>query len=191
MPDYFTPYNSPNVKELYDGLKHQGYYVAVYVAGNNLEKSRQGLERRCKVKPFDMIITMETGCLLATRVTNCPRIFVNPDWSAWEWMKLRLGEDKQRMECRGIDKSGPFFSYYLNREEIAMARQIAERANIRRGDKSIYGWFTVDVVESHLPEEHLKRFNTCAYIPDLRLDTEEGIYILSQQINNLLKVDNE
>lgn len=189
VPDYFTPYNSPNVKELYDGLKHRGYYVAVYVAGNTLEKSRQGLERRCKVKPFDLIVTLETGCLLATRGHNCTRIFVNPDWSAWEWMKLRLGEDKRRLQCRGIDNSGPFFSYYLNPEEIAMARQMAERANIRRGDKPIYGWFTVDAVESHLPEEHLKRFNTCAYIPDLRLDTEEGIDILATQINNLLTVD--
>ncbi|MDE7442201.1 MAG: hypothetical protein K2M69_08560 [Muribaculaceae bacterium] len=189
VPDYFTPYNSPNVKELYDGLKHRGYYVAVYVAGNTLEKSRQGLERRCKVKPFDLIVTLETGCLLATRGNNCTRIFVNPDWSAWEWMKLRLGEDKKPMQCRGIDNSGPFFSYYLNPEEIGMARQMAERANIRRGDKPIYGWFTVDAVESHLPEEHLKRFNTCAYIPDLRLDTEEGIDILATQINNILTVD--
>ena len=192
VPDYFTPYNSPNVKELYDRLKHQGYYVAVYVAGNTLEKSRQGLERRCKVKPFDLIVTLETGCLLATRVNNCTRIFINPDWSAWEWMKLRIGEDKERMECRGIDNSGPFFSYYLNREEIAMARQMAERANIRCGDNPIYGWFTVDAVEPHLPEEHLKRFDTSAYIPDLSLDTEEGIDILATQINNILTVeDNE
>ncbi|MDE6177308.1 MAG: hypothetical protein K2F71_07190 [Paramuribaculum sp.] len=191
VPDYFTPYNSPNVKELYDCLKRMGYYVAVYVHGNNLEKSRQGLERRCKVKPFDLIVTLETGCLLTTRVTNCPRIMVNPDWSAWEWMKLRLGDDKKRLGCRGIDNSGPFYTYYLNSEEIAMARQMAERANIRRGDTPVYGWFTAEAVESHLPEEHLKRFNTSAYIPDLRLDTEEGICILAQQINNLLTVDDE
>ena len=92
------------------------------------------------------------------------------------------------MECRGIDNSGSFFSYYLNREEIAMARQMAERSNIRRGDKPNW-WFTVDAVESHLPEEHLKRFNTGTYIPGVRLDTEEGIDVLATQINNILTID--
>ena len=117
---------------------------------------------------------------------------VDPDWVAWEWMKLRLGEDRKRLECRGLNNSGPFYEYYLDSEEVAMARQMAERANIRRGDKPVYGWFTVDAVESHLPEEHLKRFNTSTYIPDLRLDTEEGISVLAAQIDNILtENDNE
>lgn len=191
VPDYFTPYNSPNIKELHSMLKQMGYYVAVFVPGNTLEQSRQGLERRCKVNPFDLIVTVETGCLIATRVANCPRIFVNPDWAAWEWMGLRLGEDKKRLEHRGIDKSGPFFDFYLNNDEIAVARQMAERAYIKRGPYPAYGWFTEDAVDSHLPEEHLKRFNTSAYIPGLRLDTEEGLAVLAKQIDNILTVESD
>lgn len=189
VPDYFTPYNSADTKELHSRLKQEGYYVAVFVPGNTLEQSRQGLERCMKVNPFDLIVTLETGCLLATRVANCPRIFVNPDWLAWEWMRQHLGEDKELLEHRGIDNSGPFFDYYLNRDEIDMARQMSERAYIKRGHYPVYGWFTEDAVESHLPEEHLKRFNTSTYIPALRLDTEEGIAILARQINNILTVE--
>lgn len=96
VPDYFTPYNAPNVKELYDRLREMGYYVAVYVHGSSLEKSGAGIERRCKVKPFDLIITLETGCLVAGRIANCPRIMVNPDWLSWEYMKRYLGDDKER-----------------------------------------------------------------------------------------------
>ena len=62
---------------------------------------------------------------------------------------------------------------------------MAERAYIRRGDKPVYGWFTADAIESHLPDEHLKRFTTYAFIPGLRLDTEEGIEILARQIDNI------
>ncbi|MDE6795363.1 MAG: hypothetical protein K2J63_08700, partial [Muribaculaceae bacterium] len=191
VPDYFTPYDSPNVKKLYDCLKQRGYYVAISVAGNNLEKSRHGLERGCKDKPFDLIVTLDSGCLLATRVTNCQRIFVNPDWNAWKRMKGYLGNNRESRKCRGINNSGPFFTYYLNSEEIALARQMAERAYMKRGDKPVYGWFTVDAVESHLPEEHLRRFNTSTYIPDLRLDTEEGLSVLAQQIDNVLTADHD
>lgn len=189
VPDYFTPYNAPNIKEMYERLRRRRYYVAVYVNGESLEKSRAGIERRCKVKPFDLIVTLETGCLVAGRVASCPRIMVNPDWAVWEWMRLRLGEDKKRMEHRGVDNSGPFYTFYLDREEVAMARHMAERSYLKRSDMPIYGWFTVDAVESHLPEEHLKRFNTSTYIPDLRLDTEKGIDILAGQIDNILTVD--
>lgn len=172
VPDYFTPYNSPNVKELYDCLTRGGYYVAVYVHGETLKKSRAGIERRCKVKPFDLIVALETGCVLTTRLANCQRIFVNPDWCAWEWMNLHLGDKTQLRECRGTDDTAPFSTYYLNRPEVAMARGMAERANIKRGDKPVYGWFTVDAVESYLPAEHLKRFKSSTYIPNLRLDSE-------------------
>lgn len=93
---------------------------------------------------------------------------------------------------RGIDNSGPFYTYYLNRKEIAMARHMTERSYFKRSDKPVYGWFTADAVESHLPDEHLKRFNTGTHIPDLRLDTEEGIAILARQIDNILTInDNE
>lgn len=189
VPDYFTPYKAPNVRDLYDRLRDMGYYVAVYVHGSSLEKSRAGIERRCKVKPFDLLVTLETGCLMTGRVANCPRVMVNPDWAAWEWMRLRLGEDKNRTEHRGIDNSGSFYTFYLDSGEVAMARHMAERSYFRRSDKPIYGWFTVDTIESHLPQEHLKRFNTSTYIPDLRLDTEEGIDILARQIDNILTID--
>ena len=191
VPDYFMPYNSPNVKELYDCLKRMGYYVAVYIHGESLVKSRAGIERRCKVKPFDLVVTLETGCLVAARVINCPRIFVNPDWTVWESMKRVLGDSRSRLQSRKDGNNSPVFTYYLNRIEVAMARQMAERANIRRGDKPVYWWFTLDTIDSHITDEHLRRFNTVTYIPDLRLDTDEGIAVLSQQINNLLTVDDE
>lgn len=188
VPDYFMPYNAPNVKELYERLCDMGYYVAVYVHGSSLEKSRAGIERRCKVKPFDLIVTLETGCLVAGRVANCPRVMVNPDWVAWEWMRLRLGKDKKRRDCRRIN-GGPFYEFYLDCEEVVMAQHMAERSYMKRSDKPVYGWFTIDQVDSHLPAEHLKRFNTNFYIPDLRLDTQNGIAILARQIHNILTVD--
>lgn len=183
VPDYFTPYNSPQIKLLHSILKKMGYYVAVYVAGNDLEKSRIGIERRCKVQPFDLIVTLETGCMLASRITNCPRIFVNPDWTAWKSMKHLLGEKREVCKCR-IDNGGPVFSYYINQEEIWMARSMAERSNILRGEYPIYGWFSEDAIESNETMEHMKRLNTCTYIPGLRLDTDEGIRILAEQIND-------
>lgn len=186
VPDYFSPYDAPCVRELYDRLSDMDYHVAIFMAQSSLEKSRMALERRCKSKPFDLIVTLETGCLLAARVTNCQRIFVNPDWAAWEWMKLRLGKEKQKYERRGADKSGPVYSYILNADEIEMARAMAERSNIRRGNHIAAGWFSEEVVDSHLPVEHLKRFNTNTLIPSLRLDTEEGIAILANQIHNIL-----
>ncbi|WP_300502482.1 hypothetical protein [uncultured Duncaniella sp.] len=191
VPDYFTPYDAPCVKELYTRLSNMDYQVAVLMPDSTLLKARQTLERRCKSKPFDLIVTLETGCLLAARVTNCLRIFVNPDWAAWEWMKLRLGDEKQRYERRGADKSGPVYSYILNDEEIEVAREMAERSNIRHGKYPAAGWFAEDAVESHLTIEHLKRFNTSTFIPALRLDDEEGIDILADQIHNILSVDND
>lgn len=191
IPDYFAPYNAPNINELRNRLRLMGYYVAVFVAGNALVQSQQGLERRCKVKPFDLIVTLETGCLLASRIVNAPRIFVNPDWAAWEWMKLALGEDKEQHRTRGLDNSGPFWTYLLNGEEIAEARKMGERAYIRRGPNGVYGWFSEDTVESHLTEEHINRFNSCCYIPHLRIDTEEGIRILANEIDKIIKTDEE
>ncbi len=188
VPDYFTPYNSPQIKWLHSILKGMGYYAAVYVAGNDLEKSRIGIERRCKAKPFDLIVTLETGCMLASRITNCTRIFVNPDWTAWKSMKRLLGEKEKVYKSR-IDNGGPLFSYSINQEEIWMARSMAERSNILRGQYPIYGWFSEDAIESNETMEHMKRFNTCTYIPGLRIDTDEGISILADQINNILSIE--
>ncbi len=184
VPDYFTPYDAPIVRDLYNRLKGMGYYVAVYVHGDTLEKSRQGIERRCKVKPFDLIVTLETGCLLATRITNCPRILVNPDWNTWEDMKRLLGNQTQLAKCRGEDHSGPFFTYYLNRDEVEMARQMAERANIKRGRDLIYGWFSTDA-DPELSEEHMKRFNNALHIPHFKITTGDG-EVLARQIHNIL-----
>lgn len=186
VQDYSSPHNDHKIKELYNSLRSLGYYVAVYVHGQSLEKSRAGIERRCKIKPFDLIVTLKTGCLVAGRVANCPRIMVDPDWDAWKRIKLRLGDDKKRMECRGIDNSGPFFEYYLDPGEVTMARQMAERSYIRRSDKAIYGWFTAEAMESDKPEEHLKRFKAISCFPDIHLDKEDGIEVLSRKIDNLL-----
>lgn len=191
VPDYFTPYDAPCVRELYMKLTDIDYQVAVLMPDSTLLKTRQALERRCKSKPFDLIVTLETGCLLAARVTTCQRIFVNPDWAAWEWMNLRLGGEKQKYERRGADKSGPVYTYILNAGEIEAARRMAERSNIRRGKHLAAGWFTEDAVESRLSIEHLKRLNTSTFIPSLRLDTEEGIDILANHIQNILTADND
>lgn len=191
VPDYFAPCNAPSIIELRDRLSLMGYYVAVFAAGNTLTQSQKGIERRCKVKPFDLIITIETGCLLASRIVSAPRIFVNPDWTAWEWMKITLGEDKEQCRTRGLDNSGPSRSYFLNREEIAEALKMGERSYIRRGQNGVYGLFSEDSVESHITEEHTKRFNSCCYIPHLRLDTEEGIHILANEIDKIIKTDEE
>ncbi|MDE5585756.1 MAG: hypothetical protein K2I92_05355 [Muribaculaceae bacterium] len=171
------------VRDLYDHLKGMGHYVAVYVHGDTLEKSRHGIERRCKVKPFDLIVTLETGCLLATRITNCPRILVNPDWNTWEDMKRLLGNQTQLAKCRSEDHSGPFFTYYLNNKEVEMARQMAERANIKRGRDLIYGWFSTDA-DPELSEEHMKRFNNALHIPHFKITTGDAEE-LARQIHNI------
>lgn len=191
VPDYFTPFDVPYVKELYRMLTDMDYQVAVLMPDSSLAKARQALERRCKSKPFDLIVTIDTGCLLAARVTNCQRIFVNPDWTAWEWMTRSLGENRQKYETRGAGKSGPVYTYLLNAEEIGMAREMAERSNIRRGKYPAAGWFTEDAVDSHLTTEHLKRLNTSTFIPSLRLDTDKGIAVLADQIHNIFSVDDE
>lgn len=190
VPDYFTPHDSPAVLELRQRLEEKGYRVTVFCAGNTLEESRRGLERICKRRRYDLILTIETGCLLAARLTVSDRIYVNPDWAAWEWMGLRLGEEKELTEHRG-DHEGPVFSYRIDRDEIDMARDMAQRYNIRKGDRMSLGWFTEDTVEtdeeSRLSQEHMKRFNSCFYIPHLRLDTDEGIRILANETDKILK----
>ena len=105
-------------------------------------------------------------------------------------MELHLGEEKLLLEHRG-DHEGPVFSYRIDRDEIDMARDMAQRYNIRKGDRMSLGWFTEDTVEtgeeSRLSQEHMKRFNSCFYIPHLRLDTDEGIRILANETDKILK----
>ena len=76
VPDYFTPHDSPAVLELYQKLQLMGYRVTIFCAGNTLGKSRQGLERICKHRRYDLILTIETGCLLPVRLTASHRIYV-------------------------------------------------------------------------------------------------------------------
>lgn len=186
VPDYFSPYNSPTIQELYLRLKQMGYYVAVFVPDRSLEDSRRKLERRLKSKKFDLIVAIETGCLLVTRIDKCPRIFVDPDWLAWEWMKLRLGDEEKLWERRGVENEGPIFDYYLNDDEIQMARKMSVSSYIKRGPHPVYGWFSEDLVSPHLPAEHIKRFKESTNIPGLHFDTEEGIAILAQEIHKVL-----
>ena len=194
VPDYFTPHDSPAVLELRRRLEEKGYRVTVFCPGNTLEKSRRGLERICKRRRYDLILTIETGCLLAARLSAIHRIYVNPDWAAWEWMELHLGDEKTLTERRG-DHEGPVYSYRIDRNEIEMARDMAQRHNISKGDKISLGWFSENIVETgedpHLTREHMKRFNSCFYIPRLRLDTEEGIRIIAKEIDKILKTDED
>ena len=69
-----------------------------------------------------------------------------------------------------------------------MESQMAERANIRRGDKPVYGWFSEDA-DPELSEEHLRRFNTALHIPHFKITTEEGAAVLARQIDNILTID--
>lgn len=194
VPDYFTPHDSPAVLELRQRLEEKGYRVTVFCAGDTLEKSRQGLERICKRRRYDLILTIETGCLLAARLSASHRIYINPDWAAWEWMEHHLGEEKELIDHRG-DHEDPVFSYRIDCDEIDMARDMAQRYNIRKGDRMSLGWFSEDTVEtgeeSRLSQEHMKRFNSCFYIPHLRLDTDEGIRILANETDKMLKTNED
>lgn len=190
VPDYFMPHDSPAVLELRQRLEEKGYRVTVFCAGNTLERSRHGLERICKRRQYDLVLTIETGCLLAARLSASHRIYVNPDWATWEWMERRLGEEKSLLEHRG-DYESLAFSYRIDRDEIDMARDMGQRYNIRKGDRLSLGWFSEDIVEtgedSRLSQEQMKRFNSCFYIPHLRLDTDDGIRILANEIDKILK----
>lgn len=194
VPDYFTPHDSPAVFELRQRLEEKGYRVTVFCAGDTLEKSRQGLERICKRRHYDLILTIETGCLLAARLSACHRIYVNPDWTAWEWMAHHLGVENLLLEHRG-DHEGPMFSYRIDRHEIDMARDMCQRYNIKKGERLSLGWFSEDTVEtgeeSRLVREHVKRFKSCFYIPHLRLDTEDGLRTLANETDKILKSDED
>lgn len=185
VPDYFMPHDNPAVLELHHRLEEKGCRVTVFCAGNTLKKSQQGLERICKRRNYDLIITIETGCLLAARLSASHRIFVNPDWTAWEWMKLMLGDEKEMVKLRG-DHEGPMFCYHINSDEIDEARDMAARFDIKRSDRLSLGWFSADQMDSHLPEEHQKRFVSATFPPHIGLDTETGIDSLAKEIDKIL-----
>ncbi len=190
VPDYFTPHDSPAVLELRHRLEEKGYQVTIFCAGGTLEKSRHGLERICKRRRYDLILTIETGCLLAARLSASHRIYVNPDWTAWEWMERRLGGEKALFEHRG-DHEGPMFSYRIDPDEIDMARDMGRRYNIRKGDRMSLGWFTADQIDTQIPREHMDRFGSAAYPPLIGLDTEAGIAALANETDKILKTDED
>lgn len=188
IPDYSESAQSAGVVELQRQLQLHCGETAVYYAGDSLEKSRLGVERVCKRQKFDLILTIGSGCLLATRVNNAHRLFINPEWAAWEEMKCRLSEDTERLEKRGMPGESvmPLHSHYhLNDTEIAEARRIAERSNIKHGNNLTMGWFTVLGTGNNLPEEHMKRFTSAAFPPRISVDDEDGVAMLCRHIKNL------
>lgn len=188
IPDYSSSAQSAAVTELQRQLQLHCGETAVYYAGDSLEKSRLGVERVCKSQKFDLVITIGSGCLLATRVTDAHRIFIDPEWAAWEEMKHRLGEDAERTQQRGAPGESvmPLHSHYrLNEAEIAEARRMAERSNIKSGDCLTMGWFTVSGTDIGLPEEHMKRFTSAAFPPRISVDDEDGVAMLCRHIRNL------
>lgn len=165
VPDLLTPKDSPIATMLRDELLKNDHYVALFESGAPLKSSRKGLERRCKSKPFDLIVTIETGCLLVTRVINAPRIFVNPDWTVWKDMK----------------KCG------YEREEWETARTMGMKANIRRdGPHWAMGWFTPDQIDGEVPQEHIERFGSAGYPPRIDMTNKDGIRELAWEINKTL-----
>ena len=168
VPDYFTPYDS--AKQLCSHLTEMGYDAKVFSHLESLYMSQRELERRCRIKRLDLLVTLQTGCLLAGRVTECPRVFVNPDWTVGDRMEEQLSEN-----C------------HVNRDEIEMAQEMADPAFIERGNKPAYGWLSLSEVGIEGAEEHLKRFNTATYIRDFELSSTLGMNVLTQQINNLLE----
>lgn len=167
VPDYLTPYDM--AMELYSILTRMGYDVAVFAHSDSLYESRQELERHCRIKRFDLLVTLDTGCLLAARVTNCPRVFVNPDWTLGEWMKENLGKNCQ-----------------ITRDDMEMALEMADPAYIECSDKPTYGWFSLCALESHMTEEHLKHFNTATSIHDF-YDLSVGLPVIARQIDDLFE----
>lgn len=75
--------------------------------------------------------------------------------------------------------------FHLNETEIAEARRMAERSNIKHGNNLTMGWFTVLDPDLGLPEEHMKRFDSAGFPPRISTDDEDGVAELCRQIHNL------
>lgn len=65
-------------------------------AGETLGKSRESLECICGRRHYDLILTIQTGCLLAARLSASHRAYVNPDWGRGNGWKSILA---RRMYC--------------------------------------------------------------------------------------------
>lgn len=166
VPDCLTPDDSPIAPMLRDYLqKEDDYYVAVFERNSSIKDSRRGLERICRKKPFDLIVTLETGCLLAARVINTPRIFVNPDWTVWKEMK-KCGFEREKWET---------------------ARIMGMKAHIRHdGPHWAMGWFSPDQIDTESPREHMDRFISAVYPPHIGLTNGDGIRRLAREIHKML-----
>lgn len=189
IPDYFTETDSPNVVALQSHLRDMGCDVTIFEAQDTLYKSRSQLENLCESRHFDMIVALETGCLLAGRITDSERVFVNPDWAAWEWMKLKLESMADAPEdVSGMPEFGAPVNRHLDCEEVEKAREMADSRNINTTGQQIFSWFSPDAIDSHVAEMHSKIFNSCCCIPRLALDSEEGMAKLANQIKRYLEI---
>lgn len=156
VPDILQASNHSVAEQLRRVLSDMNYDATIFNHGDSLEQSRDSIERRSKVCPFDLIISFGASCLLVARVTNCERIFVCPDWEAWQHMSRNRG----------------------------LAQQMSKLYYIRRGDHPDHGWFAADSIDTPAACEHRRRFKTCTYLSDLSL-TPEGTSALARLINNL------
>lgn len=189
IPDYFAETDSPNVVALQSHLRDMSCDVTIFEAEDTLDKSRRQLENLCGSRHFDMIVALETGCLLAGRITDSKRVFVNPDWAAWEWMKLKLESMADTPEdISGMPEFGAPVNLRLDREEVEKAREMADSRNINTTGRLIFSWFSPDAIDSHIAELHSRIFNSCCYIPGLALDSEDGIAELANQIKRHLEI---
>lgn len=165
VEDYMSPSPSPTAELLSKELQIYGHYVPVMLRGNGLKDSRASLERRCKRKHFDLVVTLETGCLLAGRMTDINRIFVNPNWRAWS-------------DMRKLD---------FNRKEWEMALNMGAKRNLPSGGSHwTLGWFTADMADSDEVKEHVARFGDAAFPPSIGLTDKDGIRAIAQHINDIL-----
>lgn len=142
-------------------LNKYGYHVTLFANELPSDRTRQGLERSCKCKPWDLIITFGSGCLIASRVTNADRMFINPDWEAWRKMPLILDSN----ELRTVRKMGQI-SYI----------KIPD-------DKMTEAWFTTDMIDTDMAKEHSKRFHFTTYIPCMNLESKERMDTLAKHIH--------
>ncbi len=164
VPDFLYQHTkSDEIAELRQQLIDAGCYVAVFHSfipmfdnSDNLVEARNGLRRRCKTKPFDLIIAFGTGCLFTGRVINCPRIFLNPDWDVWKEMQERLVENAPKKEP-GEENEVRMGNRRVTAKMIRSARQLSEKQEIRPGDKPIIAIYSPDE-EKRLRQPQFDRF---------------------------------
>lgn len=157
VPDYFTSAEDFANEELRKRLQLYCGDTAVFYAEDEIEKAREEVEETCKKSlRLDLLVTIGSGCLLATGITSLPRLFIDPNWLAGE------------------------------AHEIDAAIRMAAPSNIKTGDRPALGWITEIGSITCNPCEHVKRFGTVYYPEGIELDSDEGLDKICQEINNLL-----